>query len=164
MNSRTSVTTARAAIPTASQARLLRVTIASGRMPARLTMPMKAQCGEVPIQPRNSIGPFTNSTIEVIQARSENNSAARVTRPIVFKSVLSRATSTRVAGLPVIAAQALSSKAWPGSSAIARSEIGMRRPSSQTASQTPRDTVHSVLSSQMLVAAHSDCMMSARWP
>lgn len=127
-------------------------------------MPMKAQCGEVPIQPRNSAGPSASRTIEVIQAPSENSSAASATSPIVLRSVLRRATSTRVARLPVIAAQALSSRAWPGSSAMARSEIGISRSPSHTASQTARATVQSVLSSQTLVARQSDGMMSGMYP
>ena len=125
-------------------------------------MPMKAQWGEVPIQPRYSTGPSASSTIEVIHARCENSSPARARRPIALRIVLSRATSTRVARLPVIAAQTLSNEAWPGSSAMARSDIGINRPFSQIVSQAPRATVHSVLSSQMLVARQSDGMMSGR--
>ena len=47
---------------------------------------------------------------------------------------------------------------------MARSEIGIIFPCSHTASQTPRSTAQSVLSSQMFVAFQSEGMMSARKP
>ena len=44
---------------------------------------------------------------------------------------------------------------------MARSEIGTSLPFSQTASQTPRSTAHSELSSHTLVASQPAGMMSA---